>query len=109
MTILRSRARQFELPRISISPRTLAQVNTTIDNAISEITYFAVDMDRYKQQCIFCYVIPDQEDDVILGFPCIRAEDVVLCPRKGKINIKSSGTNIRFRSKYREDMSDIKA
>jgi predicted aspartyl protease len=108
MTISKSCAKKLQLPRISIPPRSLTQVNTTSDNAISEVTYFSMDIDGHKQQRVFCYVIPYQEDDVILGLPWIRAEDVVLRPQKAKMRIKSSGTNVRLRVKHQDNSTGVK-
>jgi predicted aspartyl protease len=107
MTISKSYARQLQLPRISISPRSLAQVNTTAEDAISEVTYFSLDIDGHKQQRVFCYVIPNQEDDVMIGLPWIRAEDVTLRPQKARMKIRSSGTTVKLRSKEERSLIDL--
>ena len=37
-----------------------------VKNAIREVAYIDIDIDSYKLNYVFFYVIPDQEDDVIL-------------------------------------------
>lgn len=68
-TISLALARRIRLPLIPITPRDLAQVNVTADKAIKFVTYADTDIDGHKLNRVFFYVIPGQEDDVILGLP----------------------------------------
>ena len=43
-------------------------------------------------------MIPKQKDDVIIGKPWIKAEDMIARLRKNRIKIKSLGTVVRFRN-----------
>jgi hypothetical protein len=41
----------------------------TVKGTIREVAYIDTDIDSYKLNRVFFYVISDQEDDVILGRP----------------------------------------
>lgn len=97
-TISNHLANKLKLPRIKIIPRGLSQVNMVDEEAISEVTYFCADIDGHKQSRVYCYIIPEQTEDVIIGLPWIRSEDMVLRPSKNRMKIKSTGTLVRFRN-----------
>jgi hypothetical protein len=40
--------KKLNIPRISIQPRGLEQMNSIIENGIKKITYFAVNLDDHK-------------------------------------------------------------
>ena len=65
-TISLSLANRLRLLRIPITPCDLAQVNITVKGTIREVAYIDTDIDGYKLPYIFFYIIPDQEDKVIL-------------------------------------------
>lgn len=95
-------ARRSHLPRISITPRDLKQVNVTTKGAIREVAYADIDIDGHKLNRVFFYVIPGQEDDVILGRPWMDAEDVTISPRRGELFIGASGLTVRERRRPTE-------
>jgi hypothetical protein len=97
-TISLSLARRLRLPRISITPRDLEQVNVTVKGAIREVAYADTDIDGHKLNRVFFYVIPDQEDDVILGRPWMNAEEVTISPSRGELTIGTSGLIVKERS-----------
>jgi predicted aspartyl protease len=97
-TISLSLANHLRLPRISITPRDLAQVNVTVKGAIREVAYADTDIDGHKLNRVFFYVIPDQEDDVILGRPWMDAEEVTISPSRGELTIGTSGLIVKERS-----------
>jgi predicted aspartyl protease len=66
-TISETLAHRLRLPRISITPRTLIQVNTSSPGAIRSVVYADIDIDGYRKKRAFFYVVPNQEDEVILG------------------------------------------
>ncbi len=68
-TISLSLASRLRLPCILITPRDLAQVNVIVKGAIREVAYADTDIDGHKLNRVFFYVIPDQEDNIILGRP----------------------------------------
>ena len=97
-TISLSLARRLRLPRIPITPRDLAQVNVTVKGAIREVAYADTDIDGHKLNRVFFYIIPDQEDDVVLGRPWMNAEDVTISPSRGELTIGTSGLTVKERS-----------
>ena len=60
-------AKHLHLPRIEITFCDLAEVNITVKDAIKHVSYADIDIDDYKLKRVFFYVVPNQEDDVILG------------------------------------------
>ena len=82
-------ARKTRLPRIPITPRDLAQVNITVKGAIKSVTFADIDIDGYRKRRVFFFVIPNQDDDVILGKTWMEEEDVTLQPAKGLLHIGS--------------------
>ena len=52
-------ARRLRLPRIPITLRDLEQVNVTVKDAVREVTYIDTDIDGYKRNRVFFYIIPD--------------------------------------------------
>jgi hypothetical protein len=65
-TISNRFARHLNLQHIPIKPHTLQQVNTLTKDAISKVAYIDINIDGYKRRRIFFYIIPNQEDDVLL-------------------------------------------
>ena len=96
-TISLSLAKRLRLPRIPITPRDLAQVNVTVKGAIREVAYADTDIDGHKLNRVFFYVIPDQEDDVILGRLWMDAEDVTVSPSRGELTFGISGLTVKER------------
>ncbi len=101
-TISLSLARRLHLPRISITPRDLAQVNVTVKGAIREVAYADTDIDGHKLSRVFFYIIPNQEDDIILGRPWMNAEEVTIFPSQGELTIGTSGLVVKERSQAGE-------
>jgi predicted aspartyl protease len=97
-TISEALAKRLRLPRIPITPRDLAQVNVTVKNAITHVAYADIDIDGHKLRRVFFYVIPDQEDDVLLGRPWMDPEKVTISPAKGELVIRTSGLVVKERS-----------
>jgi predicted aspartyl protease len=93
-------ANRLRLPRIPITPRDLKQVNVVIRKAISAVTYADVDIDGYKLKRVFFYVIPRQEDDVILGLPWMEAERVTISPATRELTIGTIGLVVKESSYY---------
>ena len=106
-TISLSLARRLRLPRISITPRDLEQVNVTVKGAIREVAYADTDIDGHKLNRVFFYVIPDQEDDVILGRPWMNAEKVTISPSQGELTIGTSGLIVKERSQKEDTTFSI--
>ena len=101
-TISRALAQRLHLPRIEITPRDLTQVNITVKDAIKHVSYADIDIDGYKLKRVFFYLVPNQEDDVILGRPWMNAERVTISPAKGELTIGTLGLTVRERSRGKE-------
>ena len=98
MTVSSKFAKKAGLQRISITRRRLQQVAGIQDQAIAEVAYGNLDIDGHQQDRVFAYVIPDQSEDVMLGLPWIRSEDVRIKTKKGYIEIRSTGTRAKLRN-----------
>ena len=57
-TISLSLTKRLRLLYILITPYNLAQVNVTTKGAIQEVAYIDTNIDSYKLNCIFLYIIP---------------------------------------------------
>jgi hypothetical protein len=57
-----------------------------------------MDIDGHKQKRVFFYVVPNQGEDVILGKPWMRAQQVEIAPARNEIRIGSSGLVVKERS-----------
>ncbi|KAM7208834.1 hypothetical protein V8F06_014924 [Rhypophila decipiens] len=90
-------ARRLRLPRIPITPRDLKQVNFTAEGAITHVAYADTDIDGHKRKRVFFYVVPGQDDDVILGRPWMDLEDVTISPARGELTIGTSGLVVKER------------
>ncbi|KFG83001.1 Pol-like protein [Metarhizium anisopliae] len=82
-------AQKTGLPRIPITPRDLTQVNTAVKSTIKTVTFADINIDRYRKKRVFFYVIPNQDNDIILGKTWIEEEDVTLQPTRGLLHIGS--------------------
>lgn len=100
-------ARKRRLPRVPITPRNLVQVSTTVPGAIRYITYFDMDIDGYRKKQAFFYIIPDQEDDVILGRGWMDQEDVTVQPARGRLHIGSQDLWVKERDPARPEKMDL--
>jgi hypothetical protein len=69
----------------------------TVKSAIREVAYVDTDIDGHKLNRVFFYVIPDQEDDVILGRLWMDAEDVTVSPSRGELTFGISGLTVKER------------
>ncbi|KAK2050976.1 hypothetical protein LY76DRAFT_529431, partial [Colletotrichum caudatum] len=66
-TISQAYARKLRLPRIQIKPRALETVNGVIPDAITAVAYAGIDINGYKRDRLFFYIVPNQTKDVILS------------------------------------------
>lgn len=106
-TISSALTRRLRLPRISITPRDLDQVNVIVRNTIKHVAYVDTDIDGHKLSRVFFYVIPNQEDDVILGRLWMDAEKVTISPAKGELTIGTSGLVVKERGHSKETVLPI--
>lgn len=100
-------ANRSSLPRIPIRPRDLIGVNTITKNAITQVTYFDIDIDGHQQKRVFAYVLPDQTDNIILGTPWMVDQDVLLRPRKRRLYLLKSGAWVRQRDGPKPEPSHL--
>jgi hypothetical protein len=107
MSVSERFADRLRLPRIPIKPRALQQFATITWDAIREVGYMDIDLDGHKEQRVFFYVIPDQQDDVVLGLPWLQQQDVCFYPRKRKMKIRATGVTVRQRRRDEETDMDL--
>ncbi len=69
-----------------------------VKSAIREVAYVDTDIDGHKLNYVFFYVIPDQEDDVILRRLWIDAKDVMVSLSRGELTIGILGLTVKERS-----------
>lgn len=91
-------AKRLRLPRLPITPRDLEAVNVVTAGAITHVAYADTDVDGHKRKRAFFYVIPGQEEDVILGRPWMVAEQAVHNPARGEIFLGSCNLVVRERT-----------
>lgn len=91
-------AKRLRLPRIPITPRDLEAVNVVTAGAITHVAYADTDVDGHKRKRAFFYVIPGQEEDVILGRPWMVAEQAVHNPARGEIFLGSCNLVVKERT-----------
>lgn len=89
MAVSEKFANRSQLPRIDITPRTLKEVGTRTERAIKQVAYTDIDLDGYDQERVFCYIIPNQIENVILGLPWQRDQDVILYPTDRQLHLRT--------------------
>ncbi|KAF7441640.1 Pol protein [Pyrenophora tritici-repentis] len=70
--------RKLQLPTLLIRPRTLEQVAGVDYNAINRVSFFDIDIDGHRQRRVWAYIIPQMQQDVILGLPWARSQEVTI-------------------------------
>ncbi|KAJ6436286.1 retrovirus polyprotein [Purpureocillium lavendulum] len=106
-TINEAFARKLRLPRIPIKPRTLDEVITSLPGAIRAVTYADIDIDGYRKKRAFFYIIPGQDEDVILGRTWMNLEDVTIYPSKGLLHIGSQDHWVKERDPNRRERYEL--
>lgn len=99
MVISERLQRKLQLPTIPISPRTLEQVAGTDYNAIDRVAFFDIDIDGHRQRRVWAYVIPRMEQQVIIGLPWARSQQVSIqySEQGDSFYIGTSGIEVRLR------------
>ena len=91
-------ANKARLPRIRLDePRALDGIVGDTGCQITELAYADIDIDGHQQRRFLFYVIPEQNDDVILGLPWMEQESVSIDTKKGLMYIGSSQLTVRRR------------
>ncbi|KAJ6437064.1 hypothetical protein O9K51_10361 [Purpureocillium lavendulum] len=106
-TINEAFARKLRLPRIPIKPRTLDEVITSLPGAIRSVTYADIDIDGYRKKRAFFYIIPGQDEDVILGRTWMNLEDVTIYPSRGLLHIGSQDHWVKERDPNRRERYEL--
>ncbi|KAJ6436802.1 retrovirus polyprotein [Purpureocillium lavendulum] len=106
-TVNETFVRKLRLPRIPIRPRTLDQISTSLYGAIRGVTYADIDIDGYRKNRVFFYIIPGQDDEVILGRTWMNQEDVTLYPSKGLLHIGSQDHWVKERDPNRTERYEL--
>lgn len=99
MAISESLQRKLQLPTISINPRSLRQIAGVDYNAIGQVAYFDIDIDGHKERHVWAYVIPRMEQQVILGLPWARCQNVTIqhSRRQDRVLIGASNVQVTMR------------
>ena len=75
------------LQRISIPPRAVVGFNDSTKAQISEVAKLEIDLNGHKEDA-FLYVIPSLvSNNIILGLPWMKKNDVRLSPKKASLTI----------------------
>ncbi|KAJ6436365.1 retrovirus polyprotein [Purpureocillium lavendulum] len=106
-TVNETFVRKLRLPRIPIRPRTLDQISTSLYGAIRGVTYADIDIDGYRKNRVFFYIIPGQDDEVVLGRTWMNQEDVTLYPSKGLLHIGSQDHWVKERDPNRTERYEL--
>jgi hypothetical protein len=76
---------------------------------IDEITYFGLDVNGLSQERVFAYIIPNQEDEMILGTPWLKDVNGVYSARKGYLDIHTkSGEKVRCWNRADPSISPVR-
>ena len=87
--------RRHQLPRVQVKPRHLQSVDKVLENAISYITYFDIDIGGHQQRQVYAYIVRKIEGyEMILGKAWLRKEQALLDTTKGCITFLNSGLKV---------------
>jgi hypothetical protein len=85
-TVNEALVQSLYLPRIRIPTRILDGVIPN-KGRITQVTHFNLDIHGHQQGRVFAYIIPQQEDSMILGDPWLRDVNGRYSAKKGYIDI----------------------
>jgi hypothetical protein len=87
-TVSEHLVRRFSLATIPIKPRSLEQVVTQKNPPqISQLAIFRLDIGGFEEE-IYAYVVPHQQDPLILDIGWIKRHDASIRPQRNKIKIR---------------------
>ena len=86
-------AEQLALPLLETS-RTVAGIFDGPTAKINHVTYFTMDVGGHKESRVFAYVVPGQTEELILGRPWLRGNQVTLVEGKAKLRFEAYGTEV---------------
>lgn len=78
-------AKRLSLPLLETSPRILGGVIEGPTTMISHVTYFSLDIGGVKLAQMFAYVVPRQHEELILGRPWLKDNDVSLIAAEDRL------------------------
>ena len=87
-------ARKLSLPLLEVDPKTLGGVFKGTITTIRHVTYFSLDIGGIKTTKVFAYVVPQQQEKLILGKPWYKDNDVVLYAAEDKLHIRRYGIDL---------------
>ena len=79
-------AQKLSLPLLDTAPRTLGGVIDGPTTVIRHVTHFSLDIGGIKFPRIFAYVVPDQHEELILGRPWLKDNEVILIAAEDKLH-----------------------
>lgn len=97
---------RLQLPRISISPRTLQTAeNSTKDKPVVNcITYLALDLDGYLTPNLWLYVVPRSTHQLILGKKWLEDQDGVIHSKNQILELRKGGISIHSAKIWRQKL-----
>jgi transposase InsO family protein len=115
MVISERLQQKLQLPTLLIRPRRLEEVAGKEYGAVDKVAHFDIDIDGHKQQQVWAYVIPRMEQDVLLGLPWARSQQVTVqySEQGDRFHIGASNTSVTLRKesewKIKEPLRQVTA
>ena len=102
-------ATQLQLPRISISPRSLQTAeDATIDKPIvKDITHISLDLDGHFIPKLWLYVVPRSTHQMILGKKWLEDQDAIIHSREQYLELKKYNKVICSVKQWRQKLRNI--
>ena len=85
-TIKESTTRRLRLETLDIEPRQASGWTTESQQEIVKVAYFKTDIGGIGERNAWAYVVPQQQEDLILGRPWIKLEGANIDERKDWIS-----------------------
>jgi len=79
-------AKKLSLPLLETAPRILGGVIDGPTTTICHVTHFSLDIGGVKLPRMFAYVVPNQHEELILGRPWLKDNDVTLVAKEDKLH-----------------------
>ena len=84
--ISESLVRKLSLPLLDVVPRILGGVIKGPTTVIRHVTYLSLDIGGVKPARMFAYVVPNQHEELILGRPWLKDNEVTLIAAEDKLH-----------------------
>lgn len=92
--ISESLAKKLSLPLTKTEPRILGGVIQGPTTMISHVTHFSLDIGGIKLARVFAYVVPRQHEELILGRPWLKDNDISLFAAEDRLHFGRYDLNL---------------